>query len=366
MFCHNCGDRLDDSAIYCEKCGIKVRKEDATNYFSHSDAMSRYYNLEYELDEIKDQISNLSSKEAYLQRLISNSKIKSNQLQQIRWVMQAEKKDYDDLLKVSFSSIKARLKGHIDEEKRKEEAEYLEALANFKYVQKEFKELENEINNKEAEIDHLHKLKSKIPEIENEMDNLLTQLTISKTTYRLDDLELKNKEIKKELNTIKKAEEQFEQANNLLKKAENSLGNALEKLGSAQGLGTWDTFFGGGFFVDSMKHRRLNSARSDINYAQTFIRQAKDMVDVVEEIYIDFEAPNMFTDIFFDNFFFDMFGNAKISRTRQRVQKAFNQITMNRKNIVGRLENWEQKRINLVRKINNIRKNVREERELLL
>jgi len=51
---------------------------------------------------------------------------KNNQLHQVRQAMLKEKKDYDSLLKVGFSSIKARLSGDLDEKKRREEAEYLE------------------------------------------------------------------------------------------------------------------------------------------------------------------------------------------------------------------------------------------------
>ncbi|MHA2283078.1 MAG: zinc-ribbon domain-containing protein [Promethearchaeota archaeon] len=48
MICQNCGQKLDDSAIYCEQCGVKVGKENATEIFNEYDVLFRYHELEYE------------------------------------------------------------------------------------------------------------------------------------------------------------------------------------------------------------------------------------------------------------------------------------------------------------------------------
>ncbi|MEJ2249895.1 MAG: hypothetical protein P8Y97_09570 [Candidatus Lokiarchaeota archaeon] len=148
--------------------------------------------------------------------------------------------------------------------------------------------------------------------------------------------------------------------------AANYLESATKRLRSADNLGTWDTFLGGGIFVDGMKHGRLQSARQDINQAQTLLSRAKDYVDVIDDIYINFEAPGFFTDVVFDNFFFDLFGNAKISRTRQRAEEALYQISQNRNKLSQYVTEWEQKRKNYITQINGIRKEMRAERESLL
>ncbi|MFW9823458.1 MAG: zinc-ribbon domain-containing protein [Candidatus Thorarchaeota archaeon] len=366
MFCHNCGQKLDDSAVYCEQCGIKVGKEDATKFFNESDALFQYHELEYELGDINDEVSSLRSKEAYLNRLKQSRNQKFNQLQQIRNIMLKEKKDYNDLLKVSFSSIKARLRGDLDEKKRFEEAEYLEALANFQYIEKEYQKLETEITSFENEINRINGLKSKISSIEEKMEILLAELTAGKATDRLKDLETNFNHFKTEMVKARDIQNKFMQAGELLSEAENYLSNSVDKLRLAEGLGTWDTFFRGGFFVDSMKHGNLDGARNDINQAQTLIARAKDLVDVIDDIYIDFEAPNLFFDMFFDNFFFDLFGNAKITRTRERVEEALHQLVESRKITNQHQSDWEKKRNELVVAINDTKKKIREERLSLL
>ena len=366
MFCHNCGQKLDDSAIYCEKCGVKVRKEDATKFFNESDTLFHYHELEYELEEINEQIASLPSKQAYFNRVVQSRDQKFNQLQQVRNAMLKEKKEYDDLLKVSFSSIKARLSGDLDQKKLKEEKEYLEALANFQFIEKEYQKLENDVTTVQNEINHINGLKSRIPEIHSEMEKLLAQLTAGKATDKLKGLEVQYEQAQKEMTKAQDIYNKFKEADALLLDAERYLSSSVDKLRHAEGLGTWDMFFRGGFFIDSMKHGNLDGARNDINQAQALVRRAKDLVDVIDDIYIDFEAPNLFFDMFFDNFFFDMFGNTKITRTRERAQNALNQLNNSRSTIIQHQSQWEQKRNEQAGFINKIKKEIREERLSLL
>ncbi|MEJ2249896.1 MAG: zinc-ribbon domain-containing protein [Candidatus Lokiarchaeota archaeon] len=159
MYCHNCGYELDNSAIYCERCGVKVKKEEAIKSYSEklsdSEALSRYYDLEYDLEEMKEKLSKLPSKEALLKRLDSSKDQKLQQLRQVQNIMEKEKKDYQELLKFSFAKIKAKLSGDIDEKKRKENAEYLRALANYEHVQEEYKELQDNVEDLKTEITQL-------------------------------------------------------------------------------------------------------------------------------------------------------------------------------------------------------------------
>ncbi|MFX0021585.1 MAG: zinc-ribbon domain-containing protein [Candidatus Hermodarchaeota archaeon] len=366
MYCHNCGQKLDDSAIYCEQCGVKVSKEDATKWVSESEGLNRYHELEFELGDINDEVNTLPSKNAYLNRLIQSKDQKYNQLKMVRNIMLKEKKDYDTLLKVSFSSLKARLSGDLDDKKRKEETEYLEALANFEFVEKEYIKLEKEVKEIQNEITRIQASKSKIPAIEAEMETILAKITAGKTTEKLKKLENQYGELQQEISKTQDIENRFKEAESLLGEAENYLNNSVNSLRSAEGLGTWDTFFRGGFFIDSMKHGNLDRARQEINQAQSLVRRAKDLVDVIDDIYIDFEAPNLFFDMFFDNFFFDMFGNMKITRTRERVENSLYQLNRSRNSLNQHLNQWIQKRNQLIIEINKLRNLIREERLSLL
>jgi hypothetical protein len=198
------------------------------------------------------------------------------------------------------------------------------------------------------------------------MEKILTQMTAGKTTDELKSLKERYGELQQEITKIKDIENRFKKADSFLTEAENYLKNSISSLRSAEGLGTWDTFFGGGFFVDSIKHGDLDRARHEINQAQALVRQAKDLVDVIDDIYIDFETPNLFFDMFFDNFFFDMFGNTKITRTREKVEDAVYQLNNSRNTLNSHMGEWVEKRNQLVIDTNNLRKEIRVERLSLL
>jgi hypothetical protein len=366
MLCKNCGQKMDNSAIYCEYCGVKIGKEDALQWVSKSEELNRYHELEYKIEDIKDEIAQLPSKKAHLQRILQSRDQKYKRLQMVRNVMIKEKKDYNSLLKWSFSSIKARMSGELDERKKKEQADYLDALANFHYVEVEYKSLDEEAKFVENEVKKIQGLKDHIPQIENEMESILAQITAGKTTTLLKELELKYEKIQKELLKTQDIEGKFRQADSYLIEAENLLRNSVNKLRSAERFGTWDAFFGGGFFADTLKHSDLNSARSDINMAQVLVRKAKDLVDVIDEIYIDFEAPNLFFDMFLDNFFFDMYGNTRITRTREHAEISLDKLNESRIILSNQLVEWVKQRNESIIEFNRLRKLVRDERLSLL
>lgn len=65
MFCHNCGNKLEDNAVFCDNCGAKVKEEDT---YSRQDSNQEYervnqeynnqsqYKTSINTDEIKEKI----------------------------------------------------------------------------------------------------------------------------------------------------------------------------------------------------------------------------------------------------------------------------------------------------------------------
>ncbi|MHA2294842.1 MAG: zinc ribbon domain-containing protein [Candidatus Hodarchaeales archaeon] len=365
MFCPKCGKEAIESDMFCANCGAKLARGE-TPQTAHHSALSRYYALEAEIGDIKDDNASLPAKEAYLNRLKRTREVKWGELQKIRAVMQKEKKDYDELLKMSFASFKAKLSGDIDEKKKKEEAEYLEALANFKDVEKEYIELDEEIKTLAAEINGIKGKVNTIPTMEDGMHQLLAQLTTGKSTETLVALESQYNQVRSQLGETQSIASEFKQADTLLGSAESCLMQAKNSLGSAKGLGTWDTFFGGGFFADSMKHSKLDSARHSITQAQSYLRRAKDLIDGLDDIHVDFEAPSFFTDVFFDNFLVDIFGNSRISRTYDRVNNALYKLSDNKRNVRHYADDYERQRMDFIKQLNDLRKQVDRERVAIL
>ncbi|MHA1450510.1 MAG: zinc ribbon domain-containing protein [Candidatus Hodarchaeales archaeon] len=363
MFCPKCGKESEQSDVFCGYCGAKIAR--GASQTAHS-GIAKYYALEAEVGDIKDLVAGLPAKESYLNRLKRTQEKKWKELQYVRSIMQKERKDYEELMKTSFASIKAKLSGNIDEKKKKEESEYLEALANFKDKERDYRQIESEVKELANSIIDIRKQKERIPAIEKEMSDILATLTEGKVTKSILALESQYDSLRNQFSDIQSIESEFKQADSLLSSAEGHLLAAKHSLQSASGLGTWDTFFGGGFFTDTAKHDRLDSARHSITQAQAFIRRAKDLVDGLDDIYIHFEAPSFLTDVFFDNFFVDLFGNSKISRTRDRVSKALYKLQDNRKSLQAYINNYEQQKMQKINEMNKIRRQIDQERVSLL
>jgi hypothetical protein len=366
MYCQNCGQKLDDSAIYCEYCGVKVGKEDALKWIGKFGGLNRYYELKYELEDINDEIAKIPSKVAYLKRIIQSRDQKFKQLQLVRDKNRKDKKDYDSLVNWSFSSIKARMSGELDERKKKEQVENLNTLANFQSVETEYKSLEEEAKYVMNEVEKIQDLKNHIPQIESEMENILTQITAAKETDPLKEIESKYKEIKNKLLITQNIEVKFKQEDSYLIEAGSYLSHSVNNLKSIERFGTWDTFFGMGFHTNSLKDSDLKSLIRDINMAQVFVRKAKAIVEVIYDMNIDFEAPNSFFDMILATNFFDMYGNTRIIKTRERVENSVDKLNKSRINLNNQLIKWIEKRGEAIIELNRLRKLIQHERLSLL
>ena len=89
-------------------------------------------------------------------------------------------------------------------------------------------------------------------------------------------------------------------------------------------MATWDTFFGGGMFVDSVKHSKMATARNAVQRAQFSIRNARNELPEIPYIgSAHVEELNFFWDGFMDNIFSDFSARDKIHRSRESVNRFY-------------------------------------------
>lgn len=107
-------------------------------------------------------------------------------------------------------------------------------------------------------------------------------------------------------------------------KALRSLQMAREKLNSARNWGIAD-LFGGGFFMDMMKHSKLSSASAYLDDAKrdlhVFQRELRD-VQVPMNFGVEIGEFLSFADFFFDGLVADYLVQSKISEARDQVEEA--------------------------------------------
>lgn len=83
--------------------------------------------------------------------------------------------------------------------------------------------------------------------------------------------------------------------------------SALNAIGSAKSYSTWDTWFGGGLLVDSMKYDAIEDMKIEIEIlGNQMKRLEKEMADIGEKYTIEvteIDGLTGFFDLFFDDFF---------------------------------------------------------------
>jgi hypothetical protein len=97
---------------------------------------------------------------------------------------------------------------------------------------------------------------------------------------------------------------------------------AYDSLRGAKGFSTWD-IFGGGFFVDMMKHSRVDDARGLVNRAVENLKVGYQLVPQAPKIRMAQVHENDFVwDVLFDNIFSDLMAREKIQHSLQSVEEA--------------------------------------------
>lgn len=104
----------------------------------------------------------------------------------------------------------------------------------------------------------------------------------------------------------------------------HALEAALDKLDSAEGLSTWDTFFGGGMIVSAMKYSEINASDDYVHRAQRALRHFEtELMDVqnvaTESFTINQNDIYTFTDVFFDNIFSDWTVHSRITDAKSKL-----------------------------------------------
>ena len=106
------------------------------------------------------------------------------------------------------------------------------------------------------------------------------------------------------------------------------LENAQGYLSSAKNWGIWD--LRGGFFVDMMKHSKLDDAQDAMEQARyemrNFRRELKD-VQVPLDFRVDIDGFLSFADFFFDGIIADWLVQSRIQESREQVEEAIDMVT---------------------------------------
>ena len=273
-----------------------------------------------ELKDLRERIARLRRNMVRLETLRGQEAEALADAERLRRVWSAEQKDVEDLGRLSFASIAAKLSGCGEERLEREEAEACAARMKYDAAERQLAEIRQEIAGCEAELRADQGCEARFQQVLEEKREAL-KLGNSAAAERIIALEERMAELQSRLRELEEARSAGEDVR-------RRLDQVLASLGSAENWGTWDVI-GGGLLTDMMKYSRLDEAQHSMEQMQSALRRYRRELADVAALHIGDFRPDGFTwtlDVLFDNIFFDWSVLEQISNSRDRVEDLRRQV----------------------------------------
>ena len=273
-----------------------------------------------ELKDLRERIARLRRNMVRLETLRGQEAEALADAERLRRVWSAEQKDVEDLGRLSFASIAAKLSGRGEERLEREEAEACAARMKYDAAERQLAEIRQEIAGCEAELRADQGCEARFQQVLEEKREAL-KLENSAAAERIIAMEERLAELQSRLRELEEARSAGEDVR-------RRLDQVLASLGSAENWGTWDVI-GGGLLTDMMKYSRLDEAQHSMEQMQSALRRYRRELADVAALHIGDFRPDGFTwtlDVLFDNIFFDWSVLEQISNSRDRVEDLRRQV----------------------------------------
>ena len=360
MICENCGSDVADNSIYCLYCGSNLKMQykpwrnasessnETSNQYQNSQITSNstskkplnYTSLVFDKN-ILNQYINLNSKlqdldkldKAYqlhaqhVRELQNSQQIAQNQFNMSHQQTQKEWQDVERLKKISWTSLKARASGNKEVQLQKEEAEFFAAQAREDAAQRDLENISVKLQVAFKELKEMEVMLQNKANLSTQLENIIHHAcsTVSDPEESLVENDIKK--LENSINPLANYRQNFKNGLNHFENAYQLFNHALQLLGGAKGFSDWDTFLGGGFFVDMMKHSKVSDAQDQVRQANHELDSAYSYLPQAPRIsQAHVREMNQFWDVFFDNIFSDLAAREKIKQSQYSVQQATQEL----------------------------------------
>lgn len=257
------------------------------------------------LEQINIQITNAKNevaKKYVLQNKLNDLKIElqkaEEELTNLENNLKKEKKDVDNLKKLSLSNLISTAMGSKADKIEKEEKEYLMAKLQYDKCQSNVNLIKSNINDITNRLSGLSKC-------ENIYDNLLKKKIELINVYGEESTKNKiiyiEKNIDMYLKEMKEVDESIYVGNELL----DEVRSAKKLLSSAKAWSTFD-IFGGDLLSSMAKHSKIDDVQWHLSKISNLIKSFNKELKDVNISGISFSSSTKTFDIFFDNIFTDL------------------------------------------------------------
>jgi hypothetical protein len=330
--CTQCNTLVQVDSIFCFKCGVNlqlpkiinslhdisykfdIESDYLTQYQSLTDKIAEFDGLEIQMQQQKDYYNHIYIE--YNKQKLENERLKK--------LAETETKEVEELKKRSWVSIKARIKGELDQLLAIEEAEYLEVMHRIEASEKTLIDLETKLKNSESQFDELKAVFNSKNEIELERKELVFRAAEGIIDEKEDqiEIELSNQSVKIDPLLVQKSK---------LQASLSHLAHALDLLSVAKGEfisseNDAKNLMGNELMSDSIKSSKIAEIRDLISLTSQSLNHACVLLnDLGAHTEINQIEGGHFWENFIKEFIKELEQGSRTHRTIGQIEKAITQ-----------------------------------------
>lgn len=277
-----------------------------------------------EFEDLKIEITVLTEKQEKRQQELEQKRLAFDQL---RKDLASEKKDIDQLEKLSLAQLLAKISGRLEEKQNKEYQEYMQAKRAYDEANYSVEALEQEVLRMGREIAGLkEKLKQK-------EESMITDFEEAKE---------RNRQVTAERESHIRLKKEYNQAIGALERTLRIADEMRRVLEHAKSLATYDTFLNIGLVGDLTKYHEIEKAQqlqNELTEAANLMKKELQDVDIsFSGVSVDIDKTTRVFDIFFDNMFTDWRVKDQITASHSKVSE----YTVRLQELRGELESKKE------------------------
>lgn len=264
-----------------------------------------------QLDIIKNELAKKHVLEKKLEELKKDLSISEGVLYQLEQELKKEKRDVDNLKKLSLSNIVSTVMGNKDEKIQKEEQEYIMAKIKYDNCQSKVHLITSDMINVKERLKSLSDYEDEYKDLLKKKIEIINKYGDEKTKSKIMQME---ENIDSYLKEITEIEESLFVGNRLI----SEIYQAKKLLESAK---TWSTFdlFGGDMISSMAKHSKIDEAQNHFSKIYSLTNSFNKELGDVNLSGVSFSSATKTFDIFFDNIFSDLSVDSHIRESYDSV-----------------------------------------------
>lgn len=276
------------------------------------------------INETIKALKNLEKANNYNKELVNKLNLQRAELREVTISLDEELKDIEKLEGYSVRGLFHKVLGSKENELEKERQEYLT-------IALKHKELKKSIELEEFELDLLSKKVLKIEHLETDLEKLMERRASEILRLNLPEKGFLNK-ILKSLDENVRTQAEIEEAHNIGKISIQHLNAVLSHISQAEKWGNWDMHKGNSRHYDRMKYGAIDhAAQAAVQARNLLTRFQKELNDVGlynQNLTINIDSFNRFTDVFFDNLISDWIVQRKIKNVLSNVESVKDRVIL--------------------------------------